>query len=520
MARLLKDATKISGVSYDMSNLSDVYSAIHVIQEKLLDVTGTTAKEASSTFTGSFNAMKSSAQNVLGAMATGGDVTSAMKALVDSAMTFLLNNAVPMIANVITSIPSAIIPAIKNASPRLKEAGKEIANNIKEGLKAMLPSSMADAVDGAFSNVSNLITKMKPVVTEIGDMFKRVAPIITKTLGGAFENSGNGIDTFVSMISSAIPTVENIIVGMTTAISYVMPVLQSLGSTFMTILPTILTVVSNTITAVLPIIQSFWGAIQTALPEIENIIQIFSGVLSTIFPVVQQIFADLGSKISSVVSEIVVPIVQKLGDIFQKVSPVISSVLSTAWSIISPILDLLMSTFKLVWSILEPIIDKLVDAFVWLWEKLEPIFNGLSKGLSKISGAIGGVADWIGGIFGGDGGSSHAYGLNRVPYDNYPAVLHQGEKVLTRNQADQYDRQMGTRGVQLTEAVRELPRDDGSGTTGTVGKSQGIQEIKNTGTNVTIEKLADTVVIEKEADVDKVVEDMITKFRKLVPNMP
>ena len=40
------------------------------------------------------------------------------------------------------------------------------------------------------------------------------------------------------------------------------------------------------------------------------------------------------------------------------------------------------------------------------------------------------------------------------------------------------------------------------------------------GTTVNIEKLADTVVIEKEADVDKVVEDMVKKFRKLVPNMP
>ena len=42
---------------------------------------------------------------------------------------------------------------------------------------------------------------------------------------------------------------------------------------------------------------------------------------------------------------------------------------------------------------------------------------------------------------------------------------------------------------------------------------------ENKGSNIMIEKLADTVVIEKEADVDKVVQDMVTKFRKLVPNM-
>lgn len=65
MQRLLQDASKISGVKYDISNLSDVYSAIHVIQNEL-GVTGTTAKEAGQTFSGSFSAMKAAAKNVLG----------------------------------------------------------------------------------------------------------------------------------------------------------------------------------------------------------------------------------------------------------------------------------------------------------------------------------------------------------------------------------------------------------------------------------------------------------------------
>ena len=35
MERLLKDAEKITGIKYDISNLSDVYEAIHVIQGEL-----------------------------------------------------------------------------------------------------------------------------------------------------------------------------------------------------------------------------------------------------------------------------------------------------------------------------------------------------------------------------------------------------------------------------------------------------------------------------------------------------
>ena len=65
MQRLLADAQKITGVKYDINNLADVYNAIHVIQGEL-GITGTTAKEAASTLSGSFSAMKASFKNVLG----------------------------------------------------------------------------------------------------------------------------------------------------------------------------------------------------------------------------------------------------------------------------------------------------------------------------------------------------------------------------------------------------------------------------------------------------------------------
>ena len=73
MERLLADAQKISGVEYNIDNLSDVYSAIHVIQGQL-DITGTTAKEAATTISGSFNQMKAAAKNVMGEIALGMDV--------------------------------------------------------------------------------------------------------------------------------------------------------------------------------------------------------------------------------------------------------------------------------------------------------------------------------------------------------------------------------------------------------------------------------------------------------------
>ena len=70
MERLLADAEKITGVKYDINNLSDVYEAIHVIQGEL-DITGTTAKEASSTLSGSFCFYEGRCQKCYGAINIG-----------------------------------------------------------------------------------------------------------------------------------------------------------------------------------------------------------------------------------------------------------------------------------------------------------------------------------------------------------------------------------------------------------------------------------------------------------------
>lgn len=90
MECLLADAQKISGVEYNIDNLSDVYSAIHVIQGQL-DITGTTAKEAATTISGSFNQMKAAAKNVMGEIALGMDVGPALNELANTIITSWYN---------------------------------------------------------------------------------------------------------------------------------------------------------------------------------------------------------------------------------------------------------------------------------------------------------------------------------------------------------------------------------------------------------------------------------------------
>lgn len=106
MERLLKDAQALTGVKYDISNLADVYTAIHVIQENL-GIAGTTAEEAEKTISGSAATMKATWQNVLTAISGGGDLDRAINNLVDSISNYF-ENIVPVIERALSGIGTLI----------------------------------------------------------------------------------------------------------------------------------------------------------------------------------------------------------------------------------------------------------------------------------------------------------------------------------------------------------------------------------------------------------------------------
>lgn len=151
MQRLLTDAEKLSGVHYELGNLADMYSAIHVIQTDL-DITGTTAKEAATTLTGSFAAMKAAAQNVLGDWSTGADLTAPMQALADTTRTFLQGNLLPMIGNVLAGIPQLVYGLV----PEVLQTGTELVSSLAAGFAQGIPAFLSTALPQLLSFTEEL----------------------------------------------------------------------------------------------------------------------------------------------------------------------------------------------------------------------------------------------------------------------------------------------------------------------------------------------------------------------------
>jgi phage-related protein len=268
MQRLLNDAQKLTGTKYDINNLNDVYQAIHAIQENL-DITGTTAKEASTTFTGSFNAMKAAASNVLGDLALGEDVEPALTALAQTAQTFFFDNFLPMLGNIVKGIPDIVefglemlqetlasnLGSILDSIPELVELGKDLILNLyNSALEAIpdlinlasdivnflvtafmenWPSIFQSGIDFVFQLVDGLIQSMPAIVDAAWNLITSLLTTIYENapqyISAGFEVVRNLIDGLVQRIPQVISTIANMVENILTTIWNNLPQILEAG---------------------------------------------------------------------------------------------------------------------------------------------------------------------------------------------------------------------------------------------------------------------------------------------------
>ena len=238
MERLLADAQQISGVEYDISNLGDVYDAIHVIQGEL-GLTGVAAQEASTTFSGSFGAMQAAGKNLLANLALGQDVAPAMKQFASSAATFLFQNLFPMIGNVIKQLPAAIGTFIQTGLPMFLSAGRSMITSISDGVKNTLPQVIAN-VPTMLSNFGAKITELLPtildkgaeLITKIAEGIMKAIPELASTAGQVVNNIGNFLSTNLPVIAQkGAELIKNLAQGFITNLPAIISALARLATT-------------------------------------------------------------------------------------------------------------------------------------------------------------------------------------------------------------------------------------------------------------------------------------------------
>ena len=421
MQRLLADAEKLTGVKYDINNLSDVYSAIHAIQENL-DITGTTAKEAASTFSGSFESMKAAAQNVLGKLALGEDIQPALDALLESTKTFLVNNLAPMIGNILKQLPKLLLGTLKGVFTSMfgEGIGSALTGILTTLAGAFAGFKIFSVVSGLLSGLAGIIATVKTavmgffailsanpigiVITAIGALVAGLVYFFTQTETGKaiFQDFMTWLSATWTELSPVLTEVwNNMVTAATTAwnamVEFVTPIVQEVASFIKTVWDKISTWWSENQGLIQQTFETVWNTIQTVIqtvmPIIQSIIEIAMNILA---PFIETTWNNICTVVTTVWELIKIAIqtaMDVIGGIITVVMAVINGDWETAWNTIKSVGESIwnglssagQAIFNGFSQILSNIWETIKSVASSAWETLKSTVLGLINGL--VSGA-------------------------------------------------------------------------------------------------------------------------------------
>lgn len=394
MERLLADAERLSGVKYDISNLGDVYQAIHVIQQDL-GLTGVAAAEASNTFTGSMGAMKAAAQNLMANLALGEDVSGPLKVLVGNARVFLTNNMLPMVMNVVKGVFTGLVPAIASMAsemgPQILPALQKLIGQVQTFFTTTAPqmieaakSLISGLISGIMAAAPQLLAQGRTIVTPIITGIVQALPGIIATIQGRMMEMGralfdNVIMGAMSKLPELITTAGAMITPVVEALAARLPELLAQGQAILSYVVTgIMQKLPDIVTAVGSVFNSFVGAFVAHLPEI-----------------LQQGWELLKSLVAGIVNnlpQLIVAVAQVVAQFIATVGAHLPEILETGIKILGELIAGILNAIPKLQESLPRIFEAIKGAFASFDFKSigANILNGIKEG---ILGAVSNVVE-------------------------------------------------------------------------------------------------------------------------------
>lgn len=371
MERLLADATKLTGIKYDINNLADVYDAIHAVQEEL-GVTGTTALESAETLSGSLASMKGAFSNFLGNLALGQDVTPSLQALAQTVSTFLFGNFLPMIGNIVKALPGVLVTFIQEFAPRLVEEGGKLITSLTSGVTTSLPTFIAGIQD-MMTNAMTYITENLPMFLEKGiEIITSLVNGILQAVPQLVEGAWSAVTNFATFILDNLPIIleagKNLIL--------------SLVDGIVTNLPAI---VDSAITAISGFIDTLVANLPSIIKTgIEFIVSLLGGIVEKL--------PDLIIMAGTLIIKFVAMLISKLPAILKAGVEILGS-------IVSGIVQHQANLFKMGGELMIKLIAKIAEKFGQIKEKGKEIVANIITGITgKISDAKNAIGNVIKGI--------------------------------------------------------------------------------------------------------------------------
>lgn len=428
MARLLEDATAISGIEYDMSSYADVVSAIHVIQTEM-GITGTTAKEASETIQGSAAAMKGAWENFLTGMADPAqDFDALVGNLIDSVMVFA-DNLIPRIAETAPRLVEGLASLFEGLAPEVPAMLEPILQAVIEGASGITTAikdavTSGDLIDSGVNMATSIITGLSSVASDlattglalianleqgIAEGTPEIIPAIAEAITGITQAIitylpdiiQSGIEIIMALvegIASMLPTLATQAIELaSTLVETLLANLPMLIETGISVLMAIVQGVIDTIPTLIQTITELIPQIITALTEaipilLEGAIQLFTAILDALPIIIEQLLQALPGIITAIITFLVenIPVIldaaiQLLMAIIEAIPTIIQAIIDNLPMIITALIEGLVGAvpqlLEAAITLLMALIDAIPEIVVSLVEAIPQIITALVTGL-------------------------------------------------------------------------------------------------------------------------------------------
>ena len=237
MQRLLADAEKLSGVKYDLSSYADIVEAIHVIQTEM-GITGTTAKEASTTIQGSVASMKAAWANLMVGMADDTqDFDLLLSNFIESIGT-VADNLLPRISIVIEGMGKLVA----GLAPEIASALPTLTNELLPNLVELGVQSISALVQGIQENGDSLVAGALSIVGTLAEGIAELLPMVADTAASLAVSLADGLtESLPNIIPIAIETISTLVENLTenanTVIDAGIQIILALGEGLIAALP-------------------------------------------------------------------------------------------------------------------------------------------------------------------------------------------------------------------------------------------------------------------------------------------
>lgn len=346
MKRLLADAEKLTGIKYDISNLNDVYQAIHVIQQDL-GITGTTAAEAASTITGSVTSMKAAFDNFLNGSGT-------MDQVVQTGITSIQN-----IVNAVGELLPNLLQSVANVTPQILGAINQIFPQI---------------LNLIITNAPNLLSTIGQILSALTQSLISYMPQILQL---AMELIQNFISGLINMLPQVIQMGITLITQLITGIAQMLPELTPQAvNAVITLVEGLLDNIEQIIDAGIQLILGLADGLIKAIPQLIDKIPIIIDKLITAITNNLPKLVEMGI---TLIVKLAAGIIQAIPKLVAAIPQVISAIIDGLSKLPTMVIDIGKNLIQGLWNGIN-------NAASWLW--------------NKISGFCSGIVDKIKGFFG------------------------------------------------------------------------------------------------------------------------